>query len=444
MKLKENYMLPHARLLMSLKYVALVLMVSVTVFMSGAYLPVNHVMAEEQKSDAATTSTDEASLLSSNELVELVGPIALYPDELLAITLPAATYPLEIVQAARYLEKHKKNPELKPDEKWDESVLGLLNYPEVIELMNNDLDWTWKLGAAVVDQQGDVMDAIQTFRTMANTAGNLESNDNQVIVVEKEIIKIESATPEVIYVPTYTPSTVVVHQTVPYPYYYSPPYPYYYHPAAVFWTGVFIGAAVRYGVGWGRYGRGDTNITVNRGGNTINIGSGNIGSGNRPGAGNRPGVGTRPGAGSRPGIGNRPSTGQRPGAGPGTGQRPSTGKKPSTRPSTGQRPSAGTKPSTRPSTGQRPSAGTKPSIRPTTKPSTRPTTKPSTSQRLSSNRTRTGNSGSFGGYNRGSSTTKYSQRGISSRASQSSSRMSRSSSGRYGGGGRSLGGARRR
>jgi len=208
--------------LTSLKHSALVSIISATVFLAGTALPNFDAVAEEAQQAAApaeSASSDAPALLTADQLVELVGPVALYPDELLAITLPAATYPLEIVQAARFLEKHKKNPDLKPDEKWDESVLGLLNYPEVIDLMNKDLDWTWKLGAAVTDQQGDVMDAVQQFRNQAHTAGNLDSNEKQIIIVEKEIIKIESATPEVIYVPTYQPSTVVVVQSAPYPYY---------------------------------------------------------------------------------------------------------------------------------------------------------------------------------------------------------------------------------
>ena len=413
--------------LTSLKHSALVSIISATVFLAGTALPNFDAVAEETQQAAApaeSASSDAPALLTADQLVELVGPVALYPDELLAITLPAATYPLEIVQAARFLEKHKKNPDLKPDEKWDESVLGLLNYPEVIDLMNKDLNWTWKLGAAVTDQQGDVMDAVQQFRNQAHTAGNLDSNEKQIIIVEKEIIKIESATPEVIYVPTYQPSTVVVVQSAPYPYYYSAPYPYYYNPAAVFWTGVFIGAAVRYGVGWGRYGRGG-DINVNRGGNTVNIGSGN-----RPGGGNRPGAGNRPGGGNRPGAGGRPSTR------PGGGQRPGAGTRPSTRPSTGQRPSAGTRPSTRPSTGQRPSSMDR--------------SRASSRSRPSSSR-----QGSFSGQrNSGRSASRNSQRGSSSRASKSRSRSSssrsrssasRSGGGRSrGGGGRSRGGGGRR
>ena len=324
---------------LKLKSIALMFIIATGGYFAGTAI----LGGDKQQGTAEEASTDQTNLLTMEQLVELVGPIALYPDELLAIVIPASTYPMEIVQASRFLQQYKNQPDLKPDEQWDPSVLGLLNYPEVVELMNNDLDWTWKLGEAVVNQQDDVMEAIQLFRNKAQEAGNLESNDKQVIVVEKEIIKIESASPDVIYVPSYRPSTVVVYQTAPYPYYYSAPYPYYYRPAATFWTGVFVGAAITYGIGWGRYGHrhgykhGKTEINVNRGGNTINISGGNTwkpGSGNRPGnrpgAGNRPGSGARPISGTRPGAGNRPGTGARPGSGirPGAGIKPGAGNKP--------------------------------------------------------------------------------------------------------------------
>ena len=114
------------------------------------------VLSSVGRAQTQANAAPAAAAFSNEELDELVGPIALYPDELLAITLPASTYPLEIVQAQRYLEKHKSEPELKPGERWDSSVLGLLNYPEVVDMMNQDLDWTSKLGDAVVNQQQDV------------------------------------------------------------------------------------------------------------------------------------------------------------------------------------------------------------------------------------------------------------------------------------------------
>ena len=95
------------------------------------------------------------------ELRKLVAPIALYPDELLAVVLPASTNPLQIVQAQRYLDKRKADQKLQPDANWDPSVLALLNYPEVVSKMNDDLQWTEDLGNAVIDQQKDIMDMIQ-------------------------------------------------------------------------------------------------------------------------------------------------------------------------------------------------------------------------------------------------------------------------------------------
>ncbi|MCZ6744454.1 MAG: DUF3300 domain-containing protein [Alphaproteobacteria bacterium] len=370
----------------------------------------------------AATSQDQESadvaLLSEDELFELVGPIALYPDELVAIVLPASTYPLEIVQAARYLAKHEKDASLKPDERWDSSVLGLLNYPEIINMMNEDLDWTWKLGSAVVDQQEDVMDAVQAFRNKADEAGNLESNEQVIVVHEKEIIEIRSTSTEVIYVPTYNPTTVIVYSTYPYPWVYSHPYPYYYRPAAAFWTGLFVGSAIRYGVGW--RGRGRNDITVNRNvnisGNTINRGSGNQwtpgGGANRPGAGNRPGTGARPGAGAPPGAGTRPTAGSRPGA------------------STGDRRAA----STRPSSGNR--AAQQPG---STRSKQQASTRRSDSSARQKPRSRSSASGSFSGYNRGQRATRDSRRGQQSRASRSNTRSSRHSRG----GGRRSGGGRR-
>ncbi|MFP6825730.1 MAG: DUF3300 domain-containing protein, partial [Pseudohongiellaceae bacterium] len=95
-------------------------------------------------------------VFSSAELQEFVGPVALYPDSLLAIILPASTYPLQIVLAARFLEQLESDNTLAPDEIWDESVIALLNYPEVIQMMSENIQWTWQLGEAVVSQESDV------------------------------------------------------------------------------------------------------------------------------------------------------------------------------------------------------------------------------------------------------------------------------------------------
>ena len=132
---------------------------------------------------------------AANAMDDLVGRIALYPDDLVAVILPASTSPLQIVQADRWLEKRKSDPKLAIDDKWDDAVKTLLNYPEVVKMMSNDLDWTSALGEAVVADQGAVMDGVQSFRRRAQAAGNLKSDDKQVVKAEKEIIIIEPANP---------------------------------------------------------------------------------------------------------------------------------------------------------------------------------------------------------------------------------------------------------
>jgi hypothetical protein len=230
---------------------------------------------------AATTAADDgtgqSTLLTAEELNALVAPVALYPDDLLAIVLPAATNPVQVVEAQRFLDKRASDPNLKPDEDWDPSVIALVNYPEVVKKMNDDLSWTQDLGNAVLDQQDDVLKAIQTARQGASDGGYLQSNDKQVVVNEGDNITIESSDPEVIYVPQYDPQPIVYNNyTTNYPPpYYSDPYPPYWYPTATFFAGAFVGAAFAYGFDWDN---GDIDID-----NDIDISRGdvNIGNGDR-------------------------------------------------------------------------------------------------------------------------------------------------------------------
>ena len=195
-----------------------------------------------------------APLLSPDQLQNLVGRIALYPDDLLGLVLPAATTPLDIVKGQRFLEKYKQDKSLKPDPSLSQPVVSLLAYPEVVNLMGNDIDWTEALGQAVLAQQADVLQAIQIFRRKAQDAGNLKTDDKQVVVEQQDAVKIVPAKPEVIYVPQYQPSTVVVQQPAPAVTYSSTAYPSYYHPgaaAAAATTGYMAGAATAYGLNWG-------------------------------------------------------------------------------------------------------------------------------------------------------------------------------------------------
>ena len=197
--------------------------------------------------------TEPAVDYSPAELEELVGPVALYPDDLIAIVLPASSYPLQIVEAARYLEAYEANPDLIPDDDWDDAVVALLNYPEIIELMNEDLDWTWNLGEAVANQQADVLDAIQGFRGRALAAGNLKTDERQTVSAVDEIIEITPIESEVIYVPYYEPDRVVVYQRFPVYHYYPRRYPLYYYPYPAhysFASGFFWGVSTAYTIGW--------------------------------------------------------------------------------------------------------------------------------------------------------------------------------------------------
>ena len=171
------------------------------------------------------TGEEDIPLLPPNELEELVGPVALYPDDLLAIVLPASTYPLQVVQAQRFLEALEDDPSLEPDPDWDDSIVALINYPEVVDLLNEDLDWTWRLGEAVVAQQADVVSAVETFRDRAYAAGNLKSDGYQNVTHDEGVIEITPINDDIIYVPYYEPARVVVHQPRPVYYYYPRPCP---------------------------------------------------------------------------------------------------------------------------------------------------------------------------------------------------------------------------
>jgi len=206
------------------------------------------------------------------ELDQILAPVALYPDDLLSQVLMASTYPLEVVQAERWV---KQNKSLEGDaladalekQDWDPSIKSLVNFPDVLTMMSEKLDWTQKLGDAFLGQQEDVMDTVQKLRHKADETGNLKTTSEQKVIVEKETktIIIEPANPQVVYVPTYNPT--IVYGPWWYPFY--PPY-YWYPPGYVataafsFAAGVVVGAA--WGYAWGRcnWGRRDIDININR------------------------------------------------------------------------------------------------------------------------------------------------------------------------------------
>ena len=206
-----------------------------------------------------------------------MAPIALYPDALLAQVLAASTYPLEIVQAARFVQQNKelKGEKLMAaakDKDWDPSVKAMLEFPDVLLMMNEKLEWTEKLGDAFLDQQRDVMESVQRLRRKAEESGNLKTTKEQKVIVEKEtqVIVIQPANPQVVYVPTYNPT--VVYGAWPYPAY--PPYPVY-PPGYVAGAALFsFGVGVAIGAAWGGYGGwgcgwGNNEININNVDTTI-------------------------------------------------------------------------------------------------------------------------------------------------------------------------------
>ena len=354
----------------------------------------------------------------------LVGPIALYPDDLVAVILPASTSPLQIVQADRWLDKRKADPKLPIDDKWDDAVKTLLNYPEVVKMMSNDLDWTSALGEAVVADQGAVLEGVQSFRRRAQAAGNLKSDDKQVVKAEKEIIIIQPANPEVIYVPQYTPSTVVTVGVAPVYGYYPYPYPSYYYPyppgaalaAGVIW-GAAIGAAWNGGHWGANYGGGDINIDIDRNTN-INRGAS---AGQRPAGGGSTAWKSNKQPGQVSSSVGKASTTSRPGdARAGAG-----GARPSAQPAGGAA-GAGARPTTQPGGGAAGSAAARPSTQPSTRGSV----------------DRGGDA--FSGYSSGRQAQVDSSRGASSRSSMSGAGARPAPSGGAARGGASRGGGGRR
>ena len=319
--------------------------------------------AAQDQAKPAAASSDQ--LLKPEQLDALVAPIALYPDNLLSLVLMASTYPLELVQADRWMKENKKikGDELKVEvnkQAWDENVKALVATPDVLAMMSTKLDWTVKLGDAVLAQQPDVMDAIQRLRSRADANNKLSSTNEQKVVKQqqqgKQIISIEPTNPNTVYVPYYDPA--VVYGGWPYPAY--PPYYFGYPgyiPGGLIATGLAFGAGYamgRWASGGNYWGGGfnwnNNNININRpqvnplGGNNWQhrpehrqgvrydnprvqqrFGSNNIGNGaqNRMDFRGRGGDQVlRPGGGEqRPGAGQRPGGAQRPSAGPKTFRR---------------------------------------------------------------------------------------------------------------------------
>src|SRR6266478_619804 len=347
----------------------------IAILSTTLFSPASIVLAQQAESQVMTT-TEEAPKLPNDQLDSLVAPIALYSDPLLAQTLAASTYPLEIIQLQQWMDRNKnlKGKTLADavaKQPWDPSIQGLVEFPDVVQRMAGNIQWTTDLGNAFLAQQADVMDAVQRMRAKAQGTGNLKTSAQQTVETKtveggKQVIVVEQANPEVVYVPSYDPTVVYGPPAPEYPYYpYT--YPGYVPGTALAWgAGIALGAAA-----WGAWAGHRGNCAWNGGGvnrnYNKNVNRGQAGQGNKwqhnaqhrgnapygnrqtankfggqgargqggrqpgAGAGARPGggagAGTRPGgggAGTRPGGGGA-GAGNRPGGGAGAGNRPGGG-----------------------------------------------------------------------------------------------------------------------
>ena len=230
--------------------------VAATLFFAADHTP--SVFAQEQVAvvdPAAEAAATSPQPLSEEEMEILVARIALYPDDLVAVIVSSSLYPLQIVQAQRFLDQLKTKPELTPDSNWDGGVISLMNYPEIVKMMSEDLGWTQTLGEAVTYQQDDVLAAIQQLRAKAVAEGIIKSDEKVTVVTENDTIVIQPTSAEVIYVPQYEPAMLYAPSYVPTPIvYYPTPYPYYYNPVAPFFAGFVTGAVWGSVVDWDNHG----------------------------------------------------------------------------------------------------------------------------------------------------------------------------------------------
>ena len=264
----------------TLMAVALVLAMPIAAIAQTADKPA----APSTQAQPANAPVPAAELLKPGQLEALVAPIALYPDELLANVLAASTYPLEVVQADRWLKEHKtlKGDAVKAEvdkQSWDDSVKALASTADVLSMMSDKLEWTQKLGDAFLAQQPDVMDAIQRLRNKAYDNKKLVTTKQQKVSVQsqegKQVVVIQQADPATMYVPYYDPATV--YGTWPYAEY--PPY-YWGYPSYI-GAGV-VAAGLAFGTAWaiGRWGNywgggcnwGNRNVYVNHRTTNINTG----------------------------------------------------------------------------------------------------------------------------------------------------------------------------
>ena len=217
-----------------------------------AQAPAQDAQGAQPAAPAYTTQTPD-------QLDQLVAPIALYPDSLVAQILAASTFPAEVGEADRWLQA---NPNLKGDDlakavdqqTWDPSVKALTAFPSVLANMDKNLSWASSLGDAYYNQQADVMDAIQRMRQKAQQAGNLKDTSQQTVQTQGSNIVIQPADPDVVYVPAYDPWAIYGYPIAPWPFWYNYPGIWFGGPYLSFGLGFGIGFYGGYGWGWHNWG----------------------------------------------------------------------------------------------------------------------------------------------------------------------------------------------
>ena len=199
------------------------------------------LVAQEAPSPSVQTNDVANAQRTPEELEQMVGAIALYPDALIALILPASTVPADIVLASRHVRENPGDRSQIEHRAWDESVKSLTNYPEVLNWMDENLQWTKQLGEAFAAQPADVMQAIQRLRAKARAAGTLIDTPQQQVIAEAQIIRIVPAQPDIIYVPQYEPDIVFIERPAYYP-----------RPFLTFGFGVAAGSWLAFDCDWRR------------------------------------------------------------------------------------------------------------------------------------------------------------------------------------------------
>ena len=212
-----------------------------------------------QAGTSGSPSPPQAALQSAEQLQQLVAPIALYPDSLIAQILPAATYPEQVVDAKRWVAQHKELTgeslaKAVDGQSWDASVKALTQFPAVLANMNQNLAWTSELGDAYVNQQQELSQAIQTMRARAKQAGNLNTTPQEKVDTKGQTIVIQPAESNVVYVPQYDPWLVYGAPLAVFPGWYPWPGLFLDGPGIGFGLGFDIGFFGGFGWGWPRWG----------------------------------------------------------------------------------------------------------------------------------------------------------------------------------------------